>query len=222
MCLLSNFLTYFLHIVNAFLTNYGLTYVQNKANTTAGVQSNTTPARATIRWIALPSPCIVGAGLVPALKKRKKGETPMANVTRYNPFSEAVSLREAMDRLFEDSFISPRTFGQFGGRGVGTNLFETPEGFILQIPMPGVKPEDVEITVQQDTVSLKWETKVTFPENATTHWNGFQAGQYQQSFTLPASINQDGVEAHYNDGILTLNLPKAAHARARTIKVNAR
>src|SRR2546421_8349687 len=72
MRLLSKFLTYFLHIVNAFLTNYGLTYVQNKANTTAGVQSTTTPARATIRWIALPSPCIVGAGLAPPLKKRKK------------------------------------------------------------------------------------------------------------------------------------------------------
>src|SRR2546429_8390435 len=74
MCLLSNFLTYFLHIVNAFLTNYGLTYVQNKANTTAGVQSTTTPARATIRWIALPSPCIVGAGPGPPPKKKKKGK----------------------------------------------------------------------------------------------------------------------------------------------------
>src|SRR5260370_38348118 len=168
---LSNFLTILLHIVNAFLTNYRVTYVQNKANTTAGVQSNTHPARATIRWIALPSPCIVGAWLVPALKTKKKGEPPMANLTRYNPFSEAVSLREAMDRLFEDSFISPRTFGQFGGRSVGTNLFETPEGFILQVPMPGVKPKDVEITVQQDTVSLKWETKVEIPENATSNWH---------------------------------------------------
>jgi HSP20 family protein len=79
----------------------------------------------------------------------------MANLTRYNPFNEAVSLREAMDRLFEDSFISPRMAGQFGGRAAGANLFETPEGFILQVPMAGVKPEDVEITVQQDTVSLK-------------------------------------------------------------------
>ena len=144
----------------------------------------------------------------------------MANVTRYNPFSEAVSLREAMDRLFEDSFISPRTFGQFGGRGVGTNLFETPEGFILQVPMPGVKPEDVEITVQQDTVSLKWETKVEVPENATSHWHGLQTGQYQQSFTLPSPINAEDVEASTSNGILTLRLPKAEHAKARTIKVS--
>ncbi len=145
----------------------------------------------------------------------------MANITRYNPFSEVVSLREAMDRLFEDSFISPRTSG-FSARGVAANLYETGEGFTLQLPIPGVKPEDVEITVQQDTVSLKWEYKVEIPKDAHVHWNGFQAGQYQQSFTLPAPINSETVEAHYNDGILTLRLPKAEHARARTIKVNAR
>lgn len=145
----------------------------------------------------------------------------MANLTRYNPFSEALSLREAMDRLFEDSFISPRLTSSFAGRGVGANLYETPEGFVLQMPMPGTKPENVDITVQQDTITLKWETKVQVPENATLHWNGFQAGQYQQTFTLPSPINAERVEASYSDGILTLNLPKAEHAKARTIKVNA-
>jgi len=145
----------------------------------------------------------------------------MANIQRYNPFNEFVSLREAMDRLFEDSFISPRQVGLLSGRGVNSNLYETKEGFTLQVPMPGVKPEDVDISVQQDTISLKWETKFQLPENATTHWSGFQAGQYQQSFTLPAPINADGVEARYTDGVLTLNLPKAEHARARSIKINA-
>jgi HSP20 family protein len=145
----------------------------------------------------------------------------MANITRYNPFREVVSLREAMDRLFEDSFISPRT-GGLAARGVAANLYETGEGFTLQLPIPGVKPEDVEITVQQDTVSLKWENKVEIPKDAQVHWNGFQAGQYQQNFTLPAPINSEAVEAHYSDGVLTLRLPKAEHARARTIKVNAR
>jgi len=146
----------------------------------------------------------------------------MANLTRYNPFNEALSLREAMDRLFEDSFISPRLTNVFGNRVAGANLYETSEGFILHVPMPGVKPENVDITVQQDTVALKWETKVQVPENATAQWAGFQSGQYQQSFTLPSPINADRVEASYNDGILTLNLPKAEHARARTIKVNGK
>ena len=146
----------------------------------------------------------------------------MANITRYNPFSEVVSLREAMDRLFEDSFISPRQNNVWSTRGVGANLYETAEGFTLQIPAPGVKPEDVEITVQQETISLKWETKIQAPEGATVHWNGFQSGQFQQSFSLPSPINAERVEAQYADGILTLHLPKAEHAKARTIKVNTR
>ncbi|MBV9615672.1 MAG: Hsp20/alpha crystallin family protein [Ktedonobacteraceae bacterium] len=144
----------------------------------------------------------------------------MANITRYNPFNEVVSLREAMDRLFEDSFISSR--GSFGGRGVAANLYETPEGFTLQVPMAGVNADDVEITVQQDTLLLKWQTKIQIPEGATVHWNGFQSGQFQQSFTLPAPINPEHVEAHYTDGVLMLTLPKAEHAKARTVKISAR
>ncbi|HEX4204836.1 MAG TPA: Hsp20/alpha crystallin family protein [Ktedonobacteraceae bacterium] len=146
----------------------------------------------------------------------------MANITRYNPFNEAVSLREAMDRLFEDSILSPRMTSVWNNRGVNSNLYETPEGFTLQVPMAGVKSDDVEITVQQDTVNLKWSTQTELPEGATLHWQGFQSGQYQQSFTLPAPINAESVEAHYDNGILTLHLPKAEHAKAHTIKVNAK
>ena len=144
----------------------------------------------------------------------------MANITRYNPFNEVVSLREAMDRLFADSFI-PSRIGGLEARGVAANLYETGEGFTLQLPLAGVKPEDVEITVLQDTVSLKWEYKGETPKDARVHWNGIQAGQYQQSFTLPTPINAESVEAHSENGILTLRLPKAEHARARTIKVGA-
>ncbi len=145
----------------------------------------------------------------------------MANITRYNPFNEVVSLREAMDRLFEDSVISSRGSSVGSNRGVGVNLYENAEGYTLQVPMPGVSPENVDITVQQDVINLKWSTKVEIPEGANVHWHGFQSGEYQQSFTLPTPINSEGVNAHYANGILTLQLPKAEHAKARTIKVNA-
>ena len=144
----------------------------------------------------------------------------MANVTRYNPFNDVISLRDAMDRLFEDSFIS-RGAGSMGTRGIAANLFETPEGFILQVQLPGTSPDDVEIIAQQDTLTLKWETKLQVPEGATVHWNGFQRGQFQQTFTLPAPINSERAEANYADGVLTLNLPKAEHVKARTVKVTS-
>ncbi len=98
----------------------------------------------------------------------------MANIIRYNPFNEVVSLREAMDRLFEDNFIPRGGFG-VSARGAQSNLYETAEGFVLQIPMPGVNSDEVEITAQQDTLTLKWATKVTVPENAITHWTASPA-----------------------------------------------
>ncbi|GHO42649.1 Hsp20/alpha crystallin family protein [Ktedonospora formicarum] len=144
----------------------------------------------------------------------------MANITRYNPFNEFVTLRDAMDRLFEDSVLTPRSFNAFN-RVTPANLYETAEEFTLQVPMPGVNPDNVEINVQQDTISLKWRSKVEIPEGATVHHHGFQTSEYQQSFTVPTPISADKANASYHDGILTLRLPKAEHARARTIKVSA-
>lgn len=143
----------------------------------------------------------------------------MANIVRYNPFNEVVSLREAMDHLFEDSFFQR---GVSGSRGLASNLYETTEGFVLQIPMPGTTSEKVEITAQENTLTIKWETSIQTPEKASAHWQGLKAGKFQQSFTLPTAINAETAEATYEGGILTLRLPKAEHARARTVKVTAR
>jgi len=142
----------------------------------------------------------------------------MANITRYNPFNEMISLREAMNSLFEDSFIA-----RFGStERAASNLYETADGFVLQLPIAGVKPEEVEIAVQQSTVNIKWATQVSVPENATTHWSGFVEGHFQQSFTLPAPVNTDQAEASYEHGVLTLTLPKAEHARARQVRVQTK
>ena len=143
----------------------------------------------------------------------------MANITRYHPFNEGISLREAMNNLFEESVL-PR-FG-LTGRGMASNLYETAERFVFQMPMPGVTVEDVEITAEPNSVHLTWSTHVTPPKNATTHWSGFTEGEYQQSFTLPTTINADNIEAWSENGVLTLTLPKAEHAKARRVKVLAK
>src|SRR5579884_704100 len=80
------------------------------------------------------------------LENSRKGrsKTMANNLTRYNPFNEVVSLRDAMDRLFEDSFISRNMLNR---GGITANLFETPDGFILQIPMPGANA-DTEVADQ--------------------------------------------------------------------------
>ena len=86
----------------------------------------------------------------------------MANIIRWEPFNEAVSLRDAMDRLFEESFITPRFFAPLREGVMGTlplDVVETENDVIVKASVPGLKPEDIDITVVGDTLTIKGETK---------------------------------------------------------------
>ena len=146
----------------------------------------------------------------------------MANLSRYNPFDEMVSLRDAMDRLFAESFISPHAMRTFFSHGpAGANMYETADSYEIHMPMPGAKPEDVTITAQGNTVTLKWETKTQQPKDARQVWSGMHYGAFQENFTLPTDINADAAEAHLSDGVLSLHLPKAEGAKAKSIQVTS-
>jgi HSP20 family protein len=146
----------------------------------------------------------------------------MATRSLWNPASELMSLREAMDRLVSDSFISPRTlFSTMGGGAVlPANLFEHGEGFIVQVALPGADPEKVQVTAQGEVVTIKGERVAPQFEGAQQIWNGIGYGPFEQSFSLPTAVDPSGAQAGYEHGILTLRLPKAQHARAHTIKIN--
>jgi HSP20 family protein len=147
----------------------------------------------------------------------------MAIRSVWNPASELMSLREAMDRLVADSFISPRTlFTTMGGSSVlPASLYETGEGFIVQVAVPGADPEKVQITAQGETVSIKGERTAPTFEGAQQIWSGIGYGPFEQSFSLPTAVDPNGAQASYEHGVLTLRLPKAQHARAHTIKITS-
>lgn len=147
----------------------------------------------------------------------------MTTRTLWHPLNEVVSLRDAMDRLVADSFINPRTLlGTVGANAlVAANLYETTDGYIVQFSLPGVDPDQVQVTVQGDTVYLKGErTPQTF-EHAKQVWNGIGERHFEQAFSLPTAVDAQDAQATYAWGILTLRLAKAQHARAHTIKVSA-
>jgi HSP20 family protein len=83
-----------------------------------------------------------------------------------------------------------------------------------------VKAEDVEITVQDNLLTLTARRRWEVPQNAQPIWRGFGTGEMQQTVTLPGEVNAGAVQADLQDGILRLELPKAEGARPRTIKVN--
>ncbi len=143
-------------------------------------------------------------------------------VVRWEPFNEMVSLRDAVNRLFEDSFIRPGAWPMpfDGGLSLPADLIETKDNVIVKMSAPGVKPEDIEISVVGDTLTIKGETK---SEGQFEEGNYIRKerrfGAFQRTFSLPASVTSDKARAEFENGVLTLTLPKAEEAKPKSIKV---
>src|SRR5918912_1037612 len=148
----------------------------------------------------------------------------MANtMTRYNQPTSFMPLNEAVERLFRDAFTWPRAFGDalptMSRFGLSSSLYETGDAYIMQVPLPGVKVDELEITAHQNVLTLRGKTEVPVPEGAQSIWVGMGGGEFREEVTLPGDVNADQASAEYHDGILTLTLPKAERAKVRTIKV---
>src|SRR5258708_20076010 len=76
-------------------------------------------------------------------------------ITRYDPFRQALSLRRAMDQLFEQSFVNPSMMPGATAQMAPMDVSETPNGYEVDVALPGVRPEDVELTVDQNTLTIR-------------------------------------------------------------------
>jgi HSP20 family protein len=143
-------------------------------------------------------------------------------IARFTPLSDVVSLREAMDRLFEDSFIRPSRWMDGGQLGVPVDLWETKDAYHMRADLPGITPDDIEINATVDTVTINGELKpVTDVANEGWIRQERRYGKFTRSFTLPVQIDANKVEAKFTNGVLELVLPKAENVKPRSIKVNA-
>jgi HSP20 family protein len=127
------------------------------------------------------------------------------------------SIDRLFNRFFEDAF-APRAGG--GRPGIAGNLYDAGKAFLVELPVPGVKPEDLEVTVRENVLTIKAKRTWQAPEGAQAIWRGFGDGEWQQSFTLPGDVNAEQVGANLEHGVLRLELPKADHVLPRTIKVS--
>jgi len=128
-----------------------------------------------------------------------------------------------MDRLIRDSFVAPRSFARDlapSAVGLGSNFYETDQGYVLQVALPGVKADDLEITARENVLTLRGKTEVSQPEGARAIWAGIGTSEFRQQMTLPGEVDAEHASAEYRDGILTLTLPKSERARTRTIRVS--
>ena len=144
-------------------------------------------------------------------------------IERWDPFRDVVSLREAMNSLLQDSFVRPATGLAAGGGGTfPLDVAENENEFVLHAQLPGVKPEEVQITVHGDTVLIRGETKAEEDRKGQTwHVRERRFGAFQRAVSLNAPIDADKAKADFENGVLTLTLPKAETARPKQIKVGA-
>lgn len=156
-------------------------------------------------------------------------------ITKWEPRGEIAplrSMREEMDRLFEEFFhgmgtLRPswmmRPFAwapEAGGFIPNVNLKETDEAYILSAELPGLSKEKLDISVTEDEVTLKGERK-EMKEEKGENWHRHESayGAFQRSIPLPGTVNANMAEAKMRDGILTLTLPKSEEAKKRGVKI---
>ena len=149
----------------------------------------------------------------------------MANLVSWEPFRDLISLREAMDRLFEESFVRPRAgwLAPLGAESLALDVYETDQDVVVKSSVPGVKPEDIDITITGDTLTIKGETKAEEKvEKANYIRQERRYGAFSRSVTLPTSIVAEQAKAEFEHGVLTLTLPKAEEVKPKSIKVKAK
>ena len=147
-------------------------------------------------------------------------------VERWNPFGEMVSLRDAVNSLLQESLVPPSTARPERGATTFTlplDITEAENDFVVTASMPGIKPEDVQTSVLGDTFTIRGENKVE-DEQKGQNWllRERRAGSFQRSVTLGTPINADKASAQFENGVLTLTLPKSEQARPKQINIGVR
>jgi HSP20 family protein len=146
-------------------------------------------------------------------------------IDRYNPAGRMLSLRQMMDRLLEDAFVMPGMAGEGQTVAAGTmalNVFEEGDNLVVEAPLPGVKPEDVQVTVEGGTLTIRGETKEEQERKDRNYLvREHRRGSFQRTLRLPDTIDPDGAQAAFENGVLRLSFPKSKHAQPRRIPVAA-
>ena len=134
----------------------------------------------------------------------------------FDPTPDLGDLQRRMDQLFQ------RVSGAATARsGVfpPVNLYETSDGYVLTAEVPGLKSDEIEVTVEHDRLTLAGERRVEHPQEASLHRVERRAGSFRRTLQLPGEVDADKVEASYRNGVLRVRIPKAAEHQPRRISV---
>lgn len=144
----------------------------------------------------------------------------MADITRWDPFSEMASLRQTMDRLFDETRPWRVFAGTNGESYFPVDLYETNDEVVVKASLPGVRPEDIDISVTGQLLTLKGESKEEHEEKQHNYFRRERrSGTFVRQLSLPTEVDSDKAQAVFEHGVLRLTLPKAEAMKPKTIKV---
>jgi HSP20 family protein len=146
----------------------------------------------------------------------------MTTLVRFDPFSEALSLRDAVNRLFEESFVHPGWFLN-GPATIAApmDVYETEQGYQVHVLLPGVKGEDIDLSVQQNTLTIKGQYKPLLEEGKQVNWlvQEIGSGSFERTITFPKPVDADHIGTSYEYGILTISVPFSEVSRPKRISI---
>ena len=150
----------------------------------------------------------------------------MTNLTRWEPARETMTLREAMDRLFDDAFTRPFSLSREGGSSWSSpaiDMYQTDDEVVVRAALPGIKPDEVQINVHGDVLTIRGETKhEEEKKDKSWHIREHRWGAFERSVRIPTGVIADQAKAEFDNGILMISLPKSEEVKPKTINVKTK
>jgi HSP20 family protein len=147
----------------------------------------------------------------------------MSNLIRWEPAREMMTLREAMDHLFDDAFTQPLRLGNGHWSMPAVDMYQTDNEIVVKAAIPGVKTDNVQINVTGEALTIKGEMKEKEEvKEKAYHLREQRWGAFERTLILPTDVIADKAKAEFENGVLTITLPKAEEVRPKSITIKAR
>jgi HSP20 family protein len=144
-------------------------------------------------------------------------------IEQYEATGPVMSLRQMMNRLMEEAFVMPQTVqGEPPTGSLALNVFEEGENLVVEAQLPGIKPEDIEVTIERGMLTIRGEIKAEEERRDRNYLiREHRWGTFMRRLRLPETVNPDAVESQFENSVLRLVFPKSEQAKPRRINVTA-